>query len=55
MIYYFSEYQLPFDFVLAYEDTKEFDEEYELFKQETGELKVIQVKEDLWEEIELTV
>jgi hypothetical protein len=26
LIYYFSEYQLPFDFLLEYDDTKMFDE-----------------------------
>ena len=32
MIYYFNDYQLPFDFILPYEDTKSFDEQYEELK-----------------------
>lgn len=52
MIYYFNDYQLPFDFILPYEDSKEFDKEYEELKRTSKAVKIIQVKDDIEEAVE---
>ncbi len=52
MIYYFNDYQLPFDFILPYEDSREFDQEYEELKRISKVVKVLQVKDDIEEAVE---
>jgi len=52
MIYYFNDYQLPFDFILPYEDTQEFDEQYEELKRTARAVRVYQVKDNIEEVIE---
>lgn len=52
MIYYFNDYLLPFDFILPYEDTKRFDEQYEELKKTALAVKVIQVRNDIEEVLE---
>jgi hypothetical protein len=40
LIYYFNDYQLPFEFILPYEDTNQFDIDYEEFKRTGDRVKV---------------
>lgn len=40
MIYYFNDYFLPFDFILPYEDTTEFDRGYEELRRTASLVKV---------------
>jgi hypothetical protein len=49
MIYYFNEYQLPFEFFLPYEDTKQYDLEYEELKRMSSLVKV-QIQRDAIDE-----
>jgi len=51
MIYYFNDYQLPFDFILPYEETKEFDRQYEELKKTARAVKVYQVRDNIEEPI----
>ena len=32
LVYYFNEYQLPFEFILPYEDTRTYDQQYQELK-----------------------
>ncbi|CDW84381.1 UNKNOWN [Stylonychia lemnae] len=52
IIYYFNDYSLPFDFILPYEDTSEFDLDYEQLKNTAQLVKVLQVKNDIEEVLE---
>lgn len=52
MIYYFNDYYLPFDFILPYEDTTEFDMGYDELKRTASLVKVFQVKDDIEEVVE---
>lgn len=52
MIYYFNDYFLPFDFILPYEDTSEFDKGYEELRKTASLVKVQLVKNDIEEVIE---
>lgn len=45
LIYYFNDYHLPFEFVLPYEDTREFDRQYEELKK-TAALVKVQIQKD---------
>ena len=40
LIYYFNDYHLPFEFLLNYEDTRNFDEQYEELKRMAARVKV---------------
>lgn len=52
MIYYFNDYQLPFDFILPYEETKEFDLQYEELKRTAKAVKIYQVRDNIEEPIQ---
>ena len=49
LIYYFNDYLLPYDFILPYEDTEEFDKSYQDLKRNAK--KVYFAKVSLDEEI----
>ena len=49
LIYYFNDYLLPYDFILPYEDTEEFDKSYQDLKRNAK--KVYFAKDSLDEEI----
>ena len=52
LIYYFNDYLLPFDFILPYEDNKEFDLQYDELKKTAQAVRVHQMKNDMDEVIE---
>jgi molybdenum cofactor biosynthesis enzyme MoaA len=51
LIYYFNEFQLPFEFFLPYEDTKTFDQQYEELKKVSAHVKVQIQKDDIDEDL----
>jgi hypothetical protein len=52
MIYYFNDYQLPFDFILSYEESKEFDQQYEELKKTARAVRVFQMRDNIEEPIQ---
>lgn len=53
LIYYFNEYQLPFEFILPYEDTKVYDQQYYELKKMASQVQVLIQRDDIEEDLKL--